>query len=291
MFGKQISDLMIKPGKSEVFDSPKNYGLDYEDVTFKADDGVTLSGWLIKGDTDKVIVQSHFGVQCSRSGFTVKGKNFMEKSLWNKDIPFLKQAKYLNEAGYSILMYDMRNHGNSERTDWITWGLNERKDIVGALNFISNHNDYKNANIGLLSICMGQAISVFAYGLEPKMKQFNIKTMISVQPLNYSCFVANMGLPQFLIKSGDKYSKEKRNIDLTGDSFMPYVKDVNVPTLVIQNSNDPMTDLDFVKDYYDKLTVEKEIIWLDLDKKRAAAYDWIGKSPEPIVGWFDKYLK
>ena len=39
MFGKQISDLMIKPGKSDVFDSPKNYGLDYEDVTFKAEDG------------------------------------------------------------------------------------------------------------------------------------------------------------------------------------------------------------------------------------------------------------
>ena len=65
-----------------------------------------------------------------------------KKSLWNKDIPFLKQAKYLNDEGYTVLMYDMRNHGNSERTDWITWGLKERKDIVGALNFISNHNDY-----------------------------------------------------------------------------------------------------------------------------------------------------
>ena len=107
--------------------------------------------------------------------------------------------------------------------------------------------------------------------------------MISVQLLNYSCFVENMGLPQFLIKSGDKYSKEKRNIDLTGDSFMPYVKDVNTPTLVIQNNNDPMTDLNFVKEYYDKLTVEKEIIWLDLDKKRSAAYDWTGKNPKPVI--------
>lgn len=30
MFGKAISDLMIKPGKSPVFDRPENYGLDYE---------------------------------------------------------------------------------------------------------------------------------------------------------------------------------------------------------------------------------------------------------------------
>ena len=49
MFGKAISNLMIKPGLAPVFDSPENHGLNYEDVTFKLEDGVTLSGWLIKG--------------------------------------------------------------------------------------------------------------------------------------------------------------------------------------------------------------------------------------------------
>ena len=45
MFGKQISDLMIKPGKCPVFETPEKYSLEYEDVTFKTSDGVTLSGW------------------------------------------------------------------------------------------------------------------------------------------------------------------------------------------------------------------------------------------------------
>ena len=61
MFGKAISNLMIKPGKSPVFDTPDKYNLKYEDITFKTDDGVTLSGWLIEGGTDKVIIQSHYG--------------------------------------------------------------------------------------------------------------------------------------------------------------------------------------------------------------------------------------
>ena len=215
----------------------------------------------------------------------------MEKSLWNKDIPFLKQVKYLNEAGYSVLLYDMRNHGESEQCGWITWGKDERKDILAAVKYIAQHPDYKNADIGLLSICMGQAASTFAFGMEPEMKQIkNLKTMISIQPLTYDYFAANMGLPMFLVNSGSKYSKNKRNTDLTGDSFLPYVKDISVPTLVIQNNNDPMTDLNMVKQYYNDLTVEKEILWLDLEKKRAAAYDWLGKNPEPIVGWFNKYL-
>ncbi len=292
MLGKFMSDLMIKPGKSPVYESPDKYNLEYEDVTFKTTDGVTLSGWLIKGGTDKVIIQSHFGVQCSRSGFTIEGKGMLEKSLWASDIHFLNQAKYLAEAGYSVLMYDMRNHGNSEQTGWITWGKDERKDIVAAIEFIKKQEGYKNANIGLLSICMGQAASTFAFGLEPEMKKFkSIKAMISVQPLTYDYFVGAMGLPKFMVNAGSKYSKEKRNTDLTGDSFLPYVKDISVPTLVIQNQNDPMTDMDMVKQYYNDLTVEKEMLWLDLEKKRAAAYEWIGKNPEPILSWFDRYMR
>ena len=115
--------------------------------------------------------------------------------------------------------------------------------------------------------------------------------MISVQPLTYDYFVANMGLPMFLVNSGSKYSKKKRGTDLTGDSFLPYVKDISVPTLVIQNQNDPMTDLKMVKQYYDSLTVEKEMLWLNLEKKRAAAYDWLGKNPKPILRWFNTYMK
>ena len=293
MFGKAISNMMIKPGKSPVFETPDQYNLDYEDVTFTTKDGISLSAWLVKGGSDKVIIQSHFGVQCSRCGFTIEGKGMIEKMLWSSDIHFLNQAKYLVDAGYSVLMYDFRNHGNSKESnsEWITWGKEERLDVLGAINYISNHQNYKDASIGLLSICMGAASSTFAYGMEKEMKSFSkVKAMIAVQPLTYDYFIENMGLPMFMLNAGNKYSKKQRNIDLTGDSFLPYVKDISVPTFVIQNENDPMTDLSMVKQYYNSLMVEKDMLWLPLEKKRAAAYDWIGKNPKPVLKWFDKYL-
>ena len=114
MLGNMIANTFIKPFQSPVFDDPKNYGLDYENITFKAKDDVELSGWLIKGKSDKVVIQSHFGVQCSRSGYTPEGKGLMKG--WPGDVRFLRQAKYLNEAGYTVLMYDFRNHGNSDLT-------------------------------------------------------------------------------------------------------------------------------------------------------------------------------
>lgn len=281
---------MIKPGQSPVFETPDVYGLEYEDVTFQTDDGVTLSGWLVRGGTDKIVVQSHFGVQCSRCGFTQEGKGLMKNALWTSDIHFLKHAKALVEAGYSILMYDMRNHGNSEQTDWVSWGVKERQDVLAAVRFVAEHETYRNASIGLLSICMGQGASTFAFGMED-MKQFvNLKAMISVQPLTYDDFVKAMGMPQFLITAGNKYNKENRDTDLTGEAFMPYVKDIHVPALVIQNQNDPMTNLDMVQQYYDDLKVEKEYLKLDLEKKRGAAYAWMGEHPEQVIAWFEKYM-
>jgi len=99
-----------------------------------------------------------------------------------------------------------------------------------------------------------------------------------------------MGLPKFLVKAGNKYNREHRDTDLTGDAFMPFVKDIHVPTLVIQNTNDPMTNMDLVRKYFDDLNVVKDILWIDLEKKRGAAYDWLGSNPAPILSWFDKFL-
>ena len=293
MFGKAISDLMVKPGKSPVFETPDQYGLEYEDVTFITKDGVTLSGWIVKGGTDKVIIQSHFGVQCSRCGYTQEGKGMWKNALWTSDIHFLNQAKYLVDAGYSVLMYDLRSHGESGSADspWITWGLEERKDVLAAVNFIANHDVYGDASIGLLSICMGAASTTFAYGLEQELGSIdNVKALIAIQPLTYDFFVKAMGIPSFLVDSGNKYNQRNRGISLDGDSFLPYVKEISIPTLVIQNQNDPMTNMNMVKQYYSDLSVEKKMLWLDLEKKRGAAYDWLGKNPSQILEWFKQHL-
>ena len=44
MLGNMISNMMVKPGQSPLFDSPEAHGLPYENVTFKAEDGTTLRG-------------------------------------------------------------------------------------------------------------------------------------------------------------------------------------------------------------------------------------------------------
>jgi dienelactone hydrolase len=286
-----LSNSIVKGGQAPVFGSPKDFGLDYEDVTFNAKDGVTLSGWLVRGGEDKIVIQSHYGVQSSRSGYTPDGKGMPK--MWNEEISFLKHVKYLVDKGYSVLMYDFRNHGNSgEGTcPWVTWGPEEHKDVLAAVDFISTHPDYADSKIGLLSICMGAASSTYAFGKEDGLRNYeNLKAMIAIQPLIYPDFITALGLNNFIGRRVTKRNIERTGIDLNTTSFIPNVEDISVPTLLVQNSNDEYLNRETIEKYYDHLRVEKEMMWLDLGNKRAAGYDYLTKHPEKILDFFDKHL-
>jgi pimeloyl-ACP methyl ester carboxylesterase len=245
---------------------------------------------LVKGGKDKVIVQSHFGIQCSRSGYTPKSKGLVK--LWKTDIPFLNQAKYLVDAGYSVLMYDFRNHGNSGAgtREWVAGGQEEYKDVIAAVDFITHHPDYKESKIGLLSISMGAVSAAYAYGIENGLQEYtNIKALIAVQPIGYADFLHAMGVPGFLVSRANKINLKRGGLDFYA-ACLPNVESINVPTMLVQNKNDPWTSFDYVKNFYDELNAEKEMLWPELAKKHATAYDWIGHNPKEIPRWFGKYM-
>ena len=60
-----------------------------------------------------------------------------------------------------------------------------------------------------------------------------------------------------------------------------------VPTRLVQNTNDPWASMDFIQSYNDALTVtDKDLMWLHIDKGRAAAYAHLGHHPDQILDWF-----
>ena len=60
MLTSYLSNLIIKGGVAPVFDTPADFGLEPEDVSFPSTDGVTLRGWLFRGNGQGIIVQSHY---------------------------------------------------------------------------------------------------------------------------------------------------------------------------------------------------------------------------------------
>ena len=54
-----ISHAFVNPVRSPILWSPSDAGLDYEDVTFPASDGVPLEGWFIPADSDRLVILNH----------------------------------------------------------------------------------------------------------------------------------------------------------------------------------------------------------------------------------------
>ncbi|KAI0567589.1 alpha/beta hydrolase [Gracilaria domingensis] len=293
VLGTFLSNMLVKPYQDGgIFESPDQYDLPFEAVSFETDDGLTLKGWLIPAEANKVVIQSHFGVQANRCGWQRKGKGLF--AMWDADISFLKHVKYLNSRGYTVLMFDMRNHGESAKSvdmPWVSYGYCEALDVIAAVKFIESHEKYKDADIGLLSICMGAAASTFAYDRDDGLaKHTNIKAMVAVQPLTYKGFVDALRLPSFLRRMIDDVTNSRLQCDMNERSFVPLAKNIRAPTLVVQNKNDYMTDFKMVEEFFSELTVTKEMKWLDVEKSRFAGYNYVTQHPEEVLFWFDRFM-
>jgi uncharacterized protein len=114
---------------------PADLLLRAEDVSFHASDGVLLSGWLIKGAPRAPVIVLCHDLGGSRSSL-------------------LNSAVSLNRAGYALLLFDFRGHGLSTGTGGYL-GVDEKRDILGAVEFLKSRKDVDGTRIGLWGIGMG----------------------------------------------------------------------------------------------------------------------------------------
>ena len=113
---KFLAEFAVKPMfRTPVHKTPADHGItEWEDIFFPSLDGVGLEGWYIPavgGETEMLVVINH-PMPMSRSGFTGHfGEPFSQVD--NLEIDFVAHMAHLSKAGYNVLAYDLRNHGNS----------------------------------------------------------------------------------------------------------------------------------------------------------------------------------
>src|SRR3954447_21893479 len=104
-----MTKLMLRSHRTPLTRTPADAGLPYEDVTFQASDGVSLAGWFIPGPAapGPVVVWVH-GWMWNRLGNTAG-----QTPVPDRDVDFLPATTALHEAGFHVLMFDLRGHGES----------------------------------------------------------------------------------------------------------------------------------------------------------------------------------
>jgi fermentation-respiration switch protein FrsA (DUF1100 family) len=138
--GLVLSHYMTRRSPLGAARSPAEFGLDFEEVAFKAVDGLTLRGWWIPAATSPgstravIILHGHAGSM-------------------DPDLP---NVPPLHAAGFNVLMFDFRAHGRSEGKV-STIGYLERMDLLGAVDFLRQKGMHR---IGVLGSSMGGIVAM-----------------------------------------------------------------------------------------------------------------------------------
>lgn len=291
-----LSSTILFLNRQPVPKNPKDYGMDFEDIEFKASDGVALKGWLIPGFSKKLIVMTHVG-GLTKYGSTVKYRNISK--LYNKEIEFLKTARHLYKEGYWTCMFDFRNHGESGRSPnggKTGVGLEEYKDVTAAMDFIKNRDDLKNFDIGFVSFCMGANSTIIAMSKDPSAFK-KVKSLVAVQPISMEVFVRNYSrkiLTPFgasiIFPMVKRFVNWRSKYPLEKMSPYQYVKDLKVPVLYVQARNDPWTDLNDILSFYNNTPEPKEFYWIENTKHRFESYSYFQDNPGKMLYWLNKWL-
>lgn len=287
-----LANTMLKPLPQPFPKTPQDYGLAYRDVAFPTRDRLTLRGWLINEAAQKVIVMTHFGYRANRFGYQLKYQPRLSKP-YNKEIEFCFVAKRLVEAGYAVLMYDLRNHGESDTTELGvgTGGHGERFDVLAAVQFVAQQEATAGKPIGLLSYCYGANTTFCAMQEDAQaFADAGVKALVAMQPLRNGDFLKGIRVPDFIYRHAEAYYRERTG----GYSLLPPIetaaKAVCVPTRLVQSRKDPNTNLAWIAEVYDNFPVEKEMFWLEEPTHRFDGYNWFADHPRDMLDWFDRFI-
>lgn len=239
--------ILHPPAMSPMWVFPEQFGLRYEKVAFKTKDGLELKGWLLpspNGDTRTILMCHGWGDN--------KGE-------------LLKQTYFLNEtAGFNLLYFDFRSHGESEG-EITTIGCLETIDFDAAVTWLRTERPALADKVGVFGLSMGAAVSVAAMPQHPDLRCIAVESPFS----DYRGVIRRWGwnhfkVPHFPLIDMVLWVLKLRVNDPHVAAFNPVEAAAHIaprPLFVIGGQNDDLMPEDDVRRVFDAAREPKQL-WI-----------------------------
>jgi len=202
--------------------TPQEIGIGFEDVFFTTADNVKLNGWYIPAKNAQFTILFCHG----------NGGNIMHR---------LDNIQLLNNLGVNCFIFDYRGYGKSagKVTEAGTY-----LDAKAAYNWLINEKKIDPQRIILFGRSLGGSIAA--------QLAANVETVALVLESTFTSYV-DMGKKFYWYMPVKYFARYKyRTID--------YVKDVNVPVLVIHSPDDELVPFEFGRLLYQAANEPKEFV-------------------------------
>ena len=277
--------------------TPEKYGFNYEKIDFNSrEDQVDLKGWFIPShhnngsDTKNPVV------------ILVHGHHSNMGEIRHVD-QMGHIATPLLEAGFSAFLLDLRNHGQSNDLLPISMGFHERKDVLGAVDYLKANAERLNIDpdrIGLWGKSMGAATAIHAAAIQ-KDEDNPIKALFvdssfarSIDPIYLR--LANDNVPSFLQDMIIFWIRTIPELDIAYFNPIEELKKVKSPIYFVHSENDKVVDAKdskvMFKEYKKVNPVLEATLWLTQATKHIySAKEYTDEYKQRLVGFFKSHLK
>jgi pimeloyl-ACP methyl ester carboxylesterase len=251
--------------------TPDDFGMPYRNVTI-ASDGMQLAGWWIPA-------REGSGANATTTVILVHGLGS------NMSKPMRIWGPNLHAAGYSLLAFDMRNHGASPDAGrgYVTYGVDEAKDVWAAAAYVrANAPDLGVSadRLVLYGASMGAATALNAAAQRPP----GVVAVIADSPFASFRFEAHIdgadqGYPRFVVDWVLGRMDALAPAPPTASRPEAFVADLGVPLLLMHCTDDE--NLRFAN--FERLQA----------RRPEGAPSWTGSCPQGlnpehhIDGWMD----
>lgn len=234
---------LVSPPRLSLWVTPGELGMPYHNVQFPALDGIRLSGWFIPAPADSrrkgaTVIMIH-GWPWNRLGTNAAA--WLDKLTSNEPVELIRLAHGLHQDGFNVLMFDLRNHGESASAPPVTFGIEESKDLLGAIAFVKTQPEVDPDHLAAIGFSMGGNTVLYTL---PQTHE--IKAAVVVQPTSVGVFAGRYGrdtlgplaLPILPLAEMIYRAKGGRPFhDIRPGSAAAHAG--NVPVLFIQGGGDP----------------------------------------------------
>jgi len=139
----------------------------YEDVSFMSRDGLRLAGWWFPA------------VGATKAAVLVHGK---DQNRIDSSFDPGRIARFLIADGWSVLLFEMRGHGQS---DGLRWGLgqDEPKDILAAIDTAAQKANVPRARVATIGESMGGGSVLMTVGRDPSIGPIVVDSAYASAPV------------------------------------------------------------------------------------------------------------
>lgn len=208
-------------------DPTSGYGLPFEHVGFKSDD-IPIAGWFIPAAPRKAAI----GVAAPKQNITVILCHGVGANMGT----ILGVVPFLHRAGFNVLMFDFRGHGDSGGHT-VTFGRDEARDIVAAESYLRGRGF---SRLSLYAFSMGGAASLHAAPLLTNVQSIvtdsafiDFPSLVAKQFANFPPFLRGLALA-----TTDLWTRAEVGASLEDISTRPAIGKISPRALLIIHGAD-----------------------------------------------------